>query len=203
MKKAGNKRLVYFLGFLVVVLPVVVGILVWQLLPGCDADDKNGAKMDSNTGDIQTTTPTNNKGTTTDDPFENGPWKNLRLPNTVMPNHYEVTLFPDFYDKHETFYGNVTMELRVKSHTSIIMVHIKYLNISATVLSSKANFSDSIPIKKTFEYPPNEFWVTETVTPLSPNSTVYLKMTFSGSLTRSIVGFYKSSYINALTNTSR
>lgn len=202
MAQAGNRRLVYFLVFLVIVLPVIVGILVWQLLPGCEADDKNGGKKDKNTGDVQTTVPPDIRLTSTEEPFEDGPWKTLRLPKSVAPVHYDVTLFPDFYDKRDTFYGNVTMELSVTSETNTVMVHVKYLNISNTQLSYKIDFSNNIPIKRNFEYSPNEFWVTETVKPLISNSTVFLKITFSGSLTRSIVGFYKSSYINSITNKS-
>ncbi|XP_053392901.1 glutamyl aminopeptidase-like [Mercenaria mercenaria] len=215
---AANKRLIYFLGFLVVVLPVIVGILVWQLLPDCDADDKKGGNKDEIKGTPQTTAQPRNKGTTekgtpqttalplnkgtTEEPFEDGPWKNLRLPKTVVPIHYEVTLFPDFYEDHETFYGNITTELYVQTTTNIVMVHIKYLNISQTNISTDIGRTDSIPIKRTFEYGPHEFWVVETETPLKFNTTVYLHMTFSGSLTRSIVGFYKSSYINSDTNKS-
>lgn len=199
---AANKRLIYFLGFLVVVLPVIVGILVWQILPGCDADDNKGAKWDENTGSQQTTARTPYK-VSTEEPFEDGPWKNLRLPKSVVPEHYDVLLFPDFYDENDIFHGNITMELFVKTDTNFIMVHIKYLNISETMLSYASGCKDKISIKRTFEYEPHEFWVVETTEPLQANRTVYMCLSFSGSLSRSIVGFYKSSYVNSVTNKSR
>lgn len=199
---AANKRLVYFLGFLVVVLPVIVGILVWQLLPGCDADDKKGGKNDANIGHPQTTAG-NQYTISTEKPFEDGPWKNLRLPKSVVPQHYNVTLFPDFYEEHDTFYGNITMTLNVRTGTNVIMVHVKYLEVSETILSYDNGFKDPISIKRTFEYEPHEFWVVETTEPLPANKTVYMFLAFNGSLSRSIVGFYKSSYINSITNKSR
>lgn len=203
---SSNKRLVWFLAFLVIALPVLVGILVWKLLPGCDkADDNVGGKHDANQGG--TTFPT---GTTvsrkqmesTTPAFEDGPWKTLRLPDNVRPVHYDVTLYPDFYEERHIFYGNISIELNIVSETNIILIHALYLNISDTRLKVTKT-SRNIQIKRTFEYGPNEFWVVETMQPLSANSNVHLEMSFSGDLSRSIVGFYKSKYFNSLTNKNR
>ncbi|WAQ96439.1 AMPE-like protein [Mya arenaria] len=204
---AANKRLVYFLAFLVIVLPVITGILVWKLLPQCDEGAENGSA-----GKVQqpTTTPladgksTANPGsaskTTTVDPHGDGPWHNLRLPSSVRPVHYELSLFPDFYDDESTFYGNVSIEIRVTEETRVLMVHVLYLNISSTRVVDA--FSRNVAIKRTFEYHPNQFWVIETVTAIPANSSVQLQIAFSGSLKRSIVGFYKSTYMNDITKKS-
>lgn len=204
-----NNRLVYFLGFLVIVLPVIAGILVWQLVPGCkDGKSNNNGCQSKSTGESSSTvqplrSTESPQSRTTIQQFEDGPWKNLRLPDSIKPLHYDISLFPDFYDDHETFYGNITTELKISKATSVIMVHIKYLDISSTSLFSSSDNTKEILIKRTFSYEPNEFWVVETNDILSANSTVFLCMTFSGNLTRSIVGFYKSTYVNALTNKSR
>ncbi|KAH3863357.1 glutamyl aminopeptidase-like [Dreissena polymorpha] len=209
---AANKRLVYFLVFLVIALPVITGILVWKLLPGCDdktntaESGRAGSQVQPTASGVQTvptsaplqTTNSTLSGKLTTPPFEDGPWKTLRLPGTVLPVHYNLTMFPDFYDNASTFYGNVSIELQVKEATQLFMVHVLFLDIAQTKLLD-GPFGNAISIKRTFEYKPNQFWVVETTKPILANSTVYLDIQFSGSLNRSIVGFYKSTYINSIT----
>ena len=199
-----NNRLVYFLVFLVIVVPVITGILVWQLLPGCDdVDDSNGNEMSGGkTGNEQTTVSPGKTTTKEPDTFEDGPWKTLRLPiDKYYPVHYELTLFPDFYGNEDTFYGNVSIEIELMQNTNIIMVHVLYLDIVSTTISTDTG--EDIEISRTFEYEPNQFWVVETKKPLRAGFKVYLNIQFSGSLTKSLVGFYKSSYKNTDTNQYR
>lgn len=200
-KSSPNKRIIYALVFLVIVLPVVTGILVWKLLPECDeSSDNDDGKSGAKKGNLQTTPPPD--GQTTTEPFENGPWKTLRLPtDKYIPIHYELDLFPDFYEDEETFYGNVTIEVAIKQNTNVIMVHILYLNISSTAL--KTDKGEEIEISRTFEYTPNQFWVVETKDPMVTGSTVLLSLQFTGNLTKSIVGFYKSTYTNSNTGKKR
>lgn len=204
-KSGPNRRIIYFLVFLAIVLPVITGILVWQLLPKCDdSNDSNGEKSgaNANTGNQQTTVRPTPESTTAADLFEDGPWKTLRLPtDKYFPIHYQLTLFPDFYDNEETFYGNVSIEIDVIQKTSIIMVHVLYLNISSTTLTTDK--FESIEISRTFEYSPNQFWVVETKQPLASGSKVYLNIEFSGNLSKAIVGFYKSTYKNSITKQDR
>lgn len=203
VKKGTNKRLVYFLVFLVIVVPVVVGILVWQLtdktcenkLPSVNGDN------DANTGNKQTTTSAPTQ-TTTPGFSETEPWKNLRLPRYVMPIHYNITLFPDIYNGNAWFYGNESVEIAIYKDTKYILIHQHFLNITKTSLRRKNDNSD-IAIKKPFYYELNQFWVIETQDMLLDGSTVILDLTFDGSLSRAIVGFYKSKYVNSLTNETR
>lgn len=203
LKTRTNKRLVYFLVFLVVVIPILVGVLVWHFtnkncensLPVVNGDS------DANSGNELTIQPSTTQ-TTTPRFSETEPWKNLRLPRYVMPVHYFITLFPDIYNGNGWFYGNESVEIEISKDTKYILIHINYLNITSTSLRRK-NDSSRIEIKEHFHYEPNQFWVIETREILLQGRNVILDLSFDGSLTRAIVGFYKSKYVNSITGETR
>jgi len=62
------------------------------------------------------------------------PWLNGRLPRHVLPVHYDLSLFPDFYQNDAAkFDGNVSILVNVTSKpTRHLLVHIKALTISRT-----------------------------------------------------------------------
>lgn len=192
-----NRRVLYFLVFLLVAVPVVVGVLVWYLAPPRSCDTKNVPIIDDDSGAMVTTT------TTTETPdLETEPWKNLRLRRYVMPVHYDITLYPDFYDGNGWFYGNESVEIKISKDTSYILIHFNYMNITKTVLRNNAT-GVPIAIKQTFAYAENQFWVIETDSPMLSGAVVCLEMQYDGSLTRSIVGLYKSRYLNSITGETR
>lgn len=202
-RRGTNKRLVYFLVFLVIALPVVVGILVWKLTDNSCEDKLPSVNGDSgaNTGNKQTTSPAPTQ-TTTPGFSETEPWKNLRLPRYVMPIHYEITLYPDIYNGNAWFYGNESVEIAIYKDTNFILIHQHFLNITKTSLKLKSDNS-IIEIKEPYYYEQNQFWVIETQEMLRNGSRVILELTFDGSLSRAIVGFYKSSYVNSITGETR
>lgn len=185
MGNQGNKRLIYFLVFLLIVVPVIVGVLVWYFT-------RQNCKENA-TAAASTTNPAVS---------ETGPWTNLRLPKSIVPVHYDITLYPDFYDKNGWFYGNETIELEVKQTTSFIMIHFYFMNITKTELRKKGT-NEIIKIKRTFPFTDNQFWVIETEEPMTAGSGVFLDLQFDGSLTRAIVGLYKSTYVNSITKERR
>ncbi|KAL5018116.1 hypothetical protein ScPMuIL_003838 [Solemya velum] len=196
-----NKRLFFILCVLLIVLPVVVGVLVWNFTK-CEADDShnNEGITESNRG---------GEGTTTDTPVVSTThpeweiWKNLRLPDYIKPVHYDITLYPDFYEEDKGwFYGNETVEIKISRNTSYILIHINYLNVTRTELFDNVT-GDSIPIQDSFHYEPNQFWVIKTKTPVENGTVVNLVLSFDGSLTRAIVGFYKSTYTDSKSGAKR
>ena len=151
-----------------------------------------------------TTQPTDQPSTpalTTAVPFEDGPWKDLRLPRSVIPVHYDIMLYPDFYGDNAWFYGNETIEIDIREPANHILVHVNYLNITKTSLEDSNG--NSIEINRTFEFKPNQFLVIETKEALQVNQSVKLSISFDGSLSRDIVGFYKSVYLNSQTKEMR
>lgn len=195
-----NKRLLYFLLVLLLVVPIIVGVLVWYLAPpkSCDTLPNVEGESSANTGqDV-----TGSTSTTEVPDFDNEPWKNLRLPRYLVPIHYDITLYPDIYNGNGWFYGNESVEIQINKDTSYILIHFNFMNITKTSL--KNNYTGSpIGIKRTFPYEENQFWVVETVTPIRRGSVVRLETQYDGSLTRSIVGLYKSRYVNSITGETR
>ena len=197
-KVALDKRCCYFLIFLVVALPVIVGVVVWKITETNCSNGSSGLGQGSPVvGDGETTTVSGQSTTVV--PADE-PWRNLRLPNYIVPIHYDITLYPDFYDDHGWFYGNETVEIEVKQTTNVILIHTNFLNITRTQLA----YADgtNIPLSETFWYEENQFWVIKSQEPVAV-STVNLDLEFDGSLTRAIVGFYKSSYVNSKTGITR
>ena len=204
-----DKRCCYFLVLLVIVLPVATGVVVWHLTQsacdkgaGSNPDGGNEASQIDGSTACPTmpgaSTPTTNPTTT--EASESEPWKDLRLPHNVMPIHYDITLYPDFYGDHGWFYGNETAELNVLTPTKVILIHANTMNITRTTLTYDGG--ENIQIENTFWYEPNQFWVVQTVAPVRAGL-VKLQLQFDGSLTRAIVGFYKSTYTNSQTGEIR
>lgn len=124
-----------------------------------------------------------------------------RLPSEIRPNLYKLRLYPDL--KAKTFSGNISIQLQVTKPISYIVVHAKRLTISQTLLQqSVGNELKNISVANAFEYPDYEYWVTEVDAPLEVGDYV-LALTFNGSLTDRIVGFYQSSYIDPVRNETR
>ena len=55
-----------------------------------------------------------------------------RLPQTTLPLHYDLYLFPNLED--DTFNGSVAISLDTKEPRDHFVVHVKNLNISDTQL---------------------------------------------------------------------
>jgi hypothetical protein len=128
------------------------------------------------------------------------PWTNHRLPHNLIPDHYDLQLFPDFYNDHSVFYGNVSIRLNVTIATNFVLVHIKDMNITRTELKVNGQSQD---IVKAFHYSPNEYWVVENSVPIEAGSIVDLGMSFHGSLLNGLVGLYRSTYLNSETGQRR
>ena len=122
-----------------------------------------------------------------------------RLPSDTLPLHYEIYLHPNL--NSGTFNGTVDIHINVTNPRDYILVHIKFLKIAKTTLH-KLQDNAQINIKEAFEYEENEFWVVKLQEAITPGG-YKLSMSFSGSLTEDIVGFYQSNYYNSDTNITR
>ena len=56
-------------------------------------------------------------------------WWNVRLPDNIVPVHYDVLLYIDL--KKLVFYGNVEILVNVSSPTENVLVHVNKMNITA------------------------------------------------------------------------
>ena len=152
----------------------------------------------SSTGSTPATTPTDHE------PIDLKPWYRVRLPQNIRPIHYDLYLNPVL--EQNTFQGNVSilMEVTAKSEfMSYILIHINDMNVtratvhkhSGDVKSDIAFPGDEVALKRTFEYPQNDFFIFELKNDLEIGKyLVYMeyKSTFSSQLN----GLYISTYTN-------
>jgi glutamyl aminopeptidase len=141
-------------------------------------------------------------GTMSTTPQLTEPWElDYRLPNDTLPLHYEIYLHPDL--EKGTFFGKVDVLLNVTQPRDFILIHTKYLTIQKTLLrQGDGTNGQEVTLVEAFEYAPNEFWVVRLGSKIQ-QGLYTLQLEFDGSLTKDIVGFYKSSYYNSDTNQTR
>ncbi|KAK7003237.1 hypothetical protein BgiMline_004674 [Biomphalaria glabrata] len=200
MEKRGLKKLVAVLVVVSVVLIVAVAAVVWKLTKDAyEVSEPETQRIDPSRATSTPATQLSTKRVYTQEELKSQPWLSLRLSPQVVPVHYNITLFPDFYGDHDSFSGNETIEVNITTPTRHIIFHMasNYMNVTrARVLTSVTG--EDLAIHRSFSYPPNEFYVIETK--LAVSQPVVVKLEFEGSLTKAIVGLYKSTYINSFTN---
>lgn len=112
-------------------------------------------------------------------------WEDVILPSSITPIHYNITLQPDM----DTFRVNGTSEIEanVNKETDYIILHSKAMTIATFTVKNH-------PVKRTFYYEENDFFVVQLTTPLAKGSFV-MYLTYNYTLTATeLVGFYNSSY---------
>lgn len=165
------------------------------------AYDKEKSKNQGNVGDgasdgTSTTTPS----TTPDTPKE--PWDHYRLPDSLIPVSYNLTLWPRLKPNAEGLYiftGRSTVIFKCVKETDLIIIHSKKLNFTTffghhAKLSSQGaapvpTILNSWLVKKT------EFLVIQLGSRLSAGKSYSLHTEFLGELADDLEGFYRSEYV--------
>ncbi|XP_067885842.1 leucyl-cystinyl aminopeptidase [Heterodontus francisci] len=118
------------------------------------------------------------------------PWPKLRLPNAVVPMHYDLALHPNLTTM--TFTGSVQISLQVKENTNNITLHSFGLKITKTTITPEA--SSQPKDVQVLEYPPHQ-QIAIKVNPILLKGEKYvLNLEYSANLSDGFSGFYKSSY---------
>ena len=120
------------------------------------------------------------------------PWEsNVRLPRSVVPIHYDLYLHPEL--ETDMFSGKVSILMNSQEARDHFLVHVKYLDIQDAKMFQGR---ESVDLMEVIESEKNEFLVFRTPKEV-PAGNYTLQIEFKGSLTRGLVGFYKSLYTNA------
>lgn len=117
------------------------------------------------------------------------PWQQIMLPKTVEPISYDIFLHPDLTLK--TFSGTVQIKVKVKTLTSLLVLHTKNLTIT------KVQIPDAKPVvnvEKYLVFLKNEQLAIFTSRKLDPGEEVNIKIEFNAKLVKKLSGFYLSSY---------
>lgn len=137
------------------------------------------------------TTDTSDQKSVTDKPSPERP-KNVRLPRSLEPLHYDVQIEPQLFGNF-TFLGSVAVTVRCLEDTDSVTLHSKDLNVSDVFLGDA-------PADKVEEVKTLQFLVVHSKEKLVKGHNYTLKMKFQGLLNDDLAGLYRSSYVDASGN---
>nr|XP_057934796.1 aminopeptidase N-like isoform X2 [Doryrhamphus excisus] len=167
---------------------------------------KNEAASVSSTAQPSTTTitstPSSNISTTTP-PGPQQPWHRYRLPTSVVPISYDVTLWPRLEPRSDGlffFTGSSTVVFTCVNNTDLILIHSHKLNLSSfdgdhLALLQGLDGTEAPPLRKTWLEVPTQYLVIQLSGELQAGSTYSLYTSFEGELADDLGGFYRSEYM--------
>ncbi|XP_026712274.1 aminopeptidase N [Athene cunicularia] len=145
--------------------------------------------------------------TTAVSPSSAGPeyaWNRWRLPTTLTPESYEVTLQPFLTPDANNVYifkGNSSVVFICTEATDLILIHSNKLNYTL-----QGSFHASLqavdgsrvpPISSTWLETPTQYLVVQLGSSLQRGQRYRLITIFTGELADDLAGFYRSEYVNA------
>ncbi|XP_040498731.1 aminopeptidase N [Ursus maritimus] len=184
------------LGILVIILGVaaVCTIIALSVVYAQEKNKNTGSSTES-----PTATATTTAATTLD---QSKPWNRYRLPKTLIPSSYNVTLRPNLTPNSEGLYifsGNSTVRFRCNESTNVIIIHSKslnYTNIEGQRVALRGVGGSQAPaIDSTELVELTEYLVVHLREPLQVNSEYEMDSEFQGELADDLVGFYRSEYV--------
>lgn len=127
----------------------------------------------------------------------NGGWSNFRLPDYILPFHYDLHMEPDL--NTDIYTGDVSIHLKLTQPSQHLWLHIRdtFVTVMPSLQRSSPTGLTSVKLKQCFEYKPQEYVVVEAAEQLSvtePDDHYILTLHFQGWLNGSLVGFYRTTY---------
>ncbi|NXY79389.1 AMPN Aminopeptidase, partial [Glareola pratincola] len=166
------------------------------------------AAANSTTAATSTTTATTTTTAATTAPTTatpNNPWNQWRLPTTLMPESYEVTLQPFLTPDNNNMYifkGNSSVVFVCKEATDLILIHSNKLNYTmqgSFLVSLEAVDNSSTPsISETRLESSTQYLVVRLNAQLQKDKRYRLFSSFTGELADDLAGFYRSEYVDEL-----
>lgn len=176
----------------VIVTGVAVGLGVGLSQKTCSSEDETKP-----TPTPSPTTPPVDRGPCKASDNTNGGWKNFRLPDYMVPFHYDLHLEPNL--NTDIYTGSVSIHLTLTQPSQHLWLHIRetFVTEVPTLQRSGPSGLTSVRVKECFQYTPQEYVVVEAAEQLSVTGTgehYILTLHFQGWLNGSLVGFYRTTY---------
>lgn len=153
------------------------------------------------TSDVDSSTTASPGISTTTTPAPNNPWNRWRLPTTLKPEFYEVSLQPFLKPDANNMYifkGNSSVVFTCEEATNLILIHSNKLNYTmqgsfhATLQAEGGGTAPAI--SNTWLETPTQYLVVQLETPLQQGQQYRLSSSFTGELADDLAGFYRSEY---------
>jgi len=122
----------------------------------------------------------------------------FRLPGTVVPTHYRLTLEPNL--KNLTFIGSVEIDIIVREKTDTVMLHAKEIGVTAASVKRGGN---EVPIRAVQQDIKKMELSLDLGECLNAGEEAVVSLQFSGVLNDQMDGFYRSKYTVASSNIPR
>lgn len=119
----------------------------------------------------------------------------VRLPRSIVPEHYDVELQPYLVPDNFTFDGKVRILIKVLEPTNNVTVHINNITVDAgSVRLTEAGSGSAVEVTKTSEDELRQFYILHLKQDLKQGAEYEVSMEYVGSLNDQLTGFYRSSY---------
>lgn len=185
------------LGLLVLAAIALITIIALSV-----AYDKEKAKNQGKPGDGATDSTSTPTLTTT--PFTSkDPWDHYRLPDSLIPVSYNVTLWPRLEPNIDGLYiftGHSVVVFRCEKETDLILIHSNKLNLT-TFNGHHAKLRGLVEatapaIQKSWLVVKTEYLVLQLSSRLTVGASYVLYVEFKGELADDLEGFYRSEYVD-------
>lgn len=164
--------------FLVIVASMT---MVLYFLPGCTFT-KTGCRKVNKTTPFEPVYPISTNG----EPF---PWAQFRLPQSIHPLSYDLTLNPDLNSM--TFTGKTVINMIVLHNTKRIVLHSANLNITKATFKLGDGKASEVTV---LEYKPRQQIAVKFSEDLKAGQHCVLTLDYFANLSHTYDGFYNSSY---------
>ncbi|KAJ1206147.1 hypothetical protein NDU88_001556 [Pleurodeles waltl] len=128
-----------------------------------------------------------------------GDWKNFRLPDYIEPMHYNLELHPMMDE--ESYTGKVRIWLKLTRPSSHVWLHLRETRLTKVPELTRdqvGSGEQAVAVSGCFQYTEHEYVVVEAGSQLQPTGEqehYVLTLEFAGRLNGSLVGFYKTTYV--------
>ncbi|XP_014694544.1 glutamyl aminopeptidase [Equus asinus] len=197
VEKEDSKRYCIKAKHVAIICAVVVGVgLIVGLSVGLTRScDSAGDAGQSTPPAPSSSSPPQDQGVCPASEDESGEWTNFRLPDFINPVHYDLEMKPLM--EEDTYTGSVTISINVSSPTRYLWLHLRETRITQLPVLRRPS-GEQVQVRRCFQYTQQEYVVVEAGEELAPSSgeSLYaLTMDFAGWLNGSLVGFYKTTYV--------
>ncbi|NWI49055.1 AMPN Aminopeptidase, partial [Calyptomena viridis] len=161
--------------------------------------------QEKNKGENPGTSTTTASTSTTTTAAADNPWNRWRLPDTLKPEIYEVTLQPFLTPDANNMYifkGNSSVVFACVEATDLILIHSNKLNYTMqgsfhAVLQAEGG-GTAPSISRTWLEVLTQYLVVQLAAPLEQGQQYRLSTSFTGELADDLAGFYRSEYTDEL-----
>uniref|UniRef100_A0A1B6D6B8 Aminopeptidase n=1 Tax=Clastoptera arizonana TaxID=38151 RepID=A0A1B6D6B8_9HEMI len=130
-----------------------------------------------------------------------------RLPGNVIPKHYVLDIITNLDEDNFSFQGNVWIKVKCVVPTDKIYLHYRKLNITSEQVTVKEimdkNEIKNLSIQEQKMDSENDFYIIKLSETLEENKNYVIYLPFGGILTEGLAGYYRSSYLDRTTNTTK